>query len=558
MELFKYRNLALGSCFFLGALFFSFYFTTVTRVAILALAGIAIVLLCLAFAVKNGKRTLYCLCHFTPAMLFVILAMILSLIHFDKSELQKYCDNTPHQITATVTDVLYQKEYLGYYEIQLDSIDGDEFSDKLKLEMYTNPLKRGDVIKSVGIFTAFEQSSPFFDEAGYYLSHGITVSFSSDNYEIIGFSPMPITDFLENTNSFLDKRFEKVGVESTHAMLSALFLGNREHLDDSVQRDFWRIGLSHVLALSGMHITIIVTLFGYALYAFPIRRIFKELLLISTTVLFVGITGFSSSAMRAGVMVCLVYTLFFFGNRLSLTSALFFSVTILCVADPFSIFSTSLLLSFFALLGCIVSGRLIRRARLYKRVRSRLLRFVTFTFISSVFASLFTLPIISIQFGSFAILSPVTNILVAPLFSILIYLAPVFLIVADIPYFSDFVSWLCTKITELATSLGKWFSSTEDIVIPIINTPQFIGVIICAIFLFLLLIVKRRYSLHTLVGVFCGVLVFIGGSVFLHLQRANNAYAGAYNFNDGDIVFLENFGELTVFDISICMQSSKE
>ena len=550
MELFRYRNLALGSCAFLVSLFISFYVNNTVRIATLALAGAAFIFLILLTLIKRSKGTLNALCHLTPTFLFIVFAMILALIFFDKSKLEKHCDGKTHEIVATVEDVIYQTSYMGYYEVELSSIDGNDFSDKIKITLNAEPINRGDIINSKGIFYALNSSSLAFDEAGYLLSHGVTVGFVSDNFCLVGHKETPLFDFFESINEALDNQFAKINNESTHAMLSALFLGNKSQLNPSVQRDFSRIGLSHVLALSGMHITIIVTIFGYALYLFPIRRIYKELLLIIATFLFVGITGFSDSALRAGLMVCLVYTLFFFGNRTSLTSSLFYSVTILCIVNPYSIFSLSLMLSFFAMLGCIFSSKIIHRGRLFLKIRFKPVRFAVFTFISSVFACLFTLPLISVQFGTLAVLSPITNILVSPLLSLLIYFAPVFLIVADIPYISVGFGWVCTKTAELSTYLAQTFSSIDNIVFPIKSTFQFTGIILLSVFLLLLLLCKRKYLRYMSVGSVCGFLVFLGGTIALFCVRNSNVYAGIYSIEGDDVAFVENEGALTIIDIT--------
>ena len=558
MELFRYRNLALGSCAFLVTLFFSYYINTAIRIAILALAGVAILLLILIYTIKHKKCLFNILCRFIPTLLFIALAMVIAILFFDKTKLKGYCDSKPHKITATVDEVIYQTSYMGYYELKLEAIDGESFNDKIKLNLYAKPLERGDIIQSTGRFYELEHSDLGFDEAGFLLSHGITIGFTSDNFEIIGFEEMPIRDFFERTNYILDNQFAKVQDDNTHAMLSALFLGNKDSLSNETKRDFSRIGLSHVLALSGMHITIIVTLLGYAIYFLPIGRIYKELSLILATFIFVGITGFSDSALRAGVMVCLVYTLFFFGSRTSLTSALFYSVSILCIIDPYSIFSLSLMLSFFAMLGCTFSAKIIHRWRFFRIFKYRGLRFITLTFISSVCACLFTLPLISVQFGTLAILSPISNIIIAPLFSLLIYLSPIFLMVANIPYVSVVIGWICTRVTELATYLGKTFSSFDDIVIPIQDAPQFISIIAFSACLILLLVLSRKYLLCFSIFSLCGLLVFISGTVQLYVKRGNNSYAGGYSVDNQDIVFVESKGELTIIDITSTNGSSYE
>ena len=556
MELFRYRNLALGCCAFLVALFFSYYFNTVIKVATLVLAGVAILVLAIIYTVKRGKKSLNLITHITPSLILVMVAMLISLLVFNNNELEKYCDGESHHVVARVSDVNYQTEYLGYYELDLISIDHHKFNQKVSLTLSSEPLKRGDIIESIGHFSKIKPAVLGFDEASYNLSKGITINIESDNYNLVGNEPSDFLDFFEDANNFLDNRLKKIGNTDTYRMLSALFLGNKKSLSDSVKRDFSRIGLSHVLALSGMHITIIITMLGFALSTLRLPNSIKELLLLATAFLFIGITGFSDSALRAGVMTLIAFTLFFFGNRTSLISALFYSVAIICLIDPYSIFSVSLLLSFFAMLGCIVSSRLIHKVKFLKRMKSKILRFVVNTFISSIFALLFTLPITTVIFGNIAILSPLANIFITPHFSLLIYLSPAFLIVADIPFISDAIGWICIKTNQMATFLGSEASSFDNIVIPISSTLQLSAIAVICIFLFGLLIVKHKYRLHMLLSTMSGVVLLIVSSIILLVQRNNNTYIGGHSNGTNDIVFIEDAGDLTIIDVTKTSQGS--
>ncbi|MBO5262483.1 MAG: ComEC/Rec2 family competence protein [Clostridia bacterium] len=550
MELFKYRNLALGCCAFLIALFLSFYTTTLIRITTLCFSGVVLILLFIIYLTKRNSKSLNMVCHYSPALLFIMLAMVISLASFDKSELEKLCDEKEHSINATITQVNFQSNHFGAYTAELYEIDGEPFKDRIKATLYSSNLQRGDTISAKGYFSKIRHSDIGFDEADYLLSGGITIAFEGYDIEITGYVKFPVKDFLDGANSFLDTQLSKINDEDTHSMLSALFLGNKSLLSDSIKRDFTRIGLSHVLALSGMHITIIITLFGFAITPLPLPRTIKELLLILSTFIFVGITGFSESALRAGIMVCLVYFLFFFGSRANLISALFYSVTLICIFSPYSIFSLSLLLSFFAMLGCIISSKFIHRVGFLRNSKIKLFKFIIYTFISSAFASVFTLPLISIFFGSFTVLSLITNIVVSPLFSLLIYLSPVFLMASSVPYASTAIGFICIKVTRLATFLGEQFSKIENLIIPIINTAQLIGVLVISIFLLGVLICAKKHLKCMVLGCICGILIFIGGTVFLFVQRYNNVYVGGYSFLENDIVFIEDENEITVFDIT--------
>ncbi len=551
MELFRYRNLTLASFSFLVALFVSYYFNNVVRIATLALAGVAILLLLLVFALSRDKHCLDAIIRYTPTAIFIILAMVLSLIFFDKSKIEKYCDDEPHELTALVLDTHYDSSYLKSYEIRALEIDGEELDERLTMTLYSVvPIREGSTIKSTGYISRLKSSENFFDSAEYFRSKGITTAFESDSFTVLDIQEMDLASFLEAVNQALDMRFSKVDDEDTHAMLSALFLGNKEYLSKATQRDFSRIGLSHVLALSGMHIAIIVTLLGYALHPLPISKVWKEIILILATLTFVAITGFSESALRAGIMVCLTYTLFFFGNRLSLTTALFYSVTIICIITPFSIFSLSLQLSFLAMLGCMFSAKIIHSSHRLRILKSKPLRYVVYTLSTSTVISIFTLPLISVSFGQVSLISPISNLLLGPLFSVLILLSPVYLIVADIPYVSLFVAWLSKGITHACSSLGGAMSNLDNVTLPIINTAQFVGIILISVFIVCMLLLRKKLSSYLKTGCALGMLVFIGGSVFLFCQREANVYASAYNFKDSDIMCVEDSGEITVIDVT--------
>jgi len=551
MKIFKHRNLALASFSFLVTLFLSYYFNNILRIATLAFTGAAFLFLIIIFAVSRGQHGLGAIIRYTPTIIFVALAMVLSLIFFDNSRLEKYCDEKPHEITATVKDVLYSSAYFSTYEIEVSEIDGEEFSDSLSALIYSAiPADKGAIIKSTGYLHKHRDSNQGFDNKSYYLSKGIVAGFEGDSFSTVGTSKPTIQDYLKAANEFLDSRLSLVDDSLTHSMLSALFLGNKKHLDRSVQRDFSRIGLSHVLALSGMHIAIIVTLFGYALRPFPIHKVWKEVFLIFATLAFIALTGFSESALRAGLMACLAYTLYFFGNRLSLTTSLFYSVTAICIFSPFSIFSLSLQLSFLAMLGCIFSAKIIHSSQHLRHLKRKIPRYIIYSLLTSAIICLFTLPLASISFGQFSLLSPASNLLLGPMFSVLIFLSPVYLIVANIPFASDFVAWLCKSITHACSALGSAMSGCDNIVIPIISTSQLIGVSLTAIFIICMLLFGKKLFPYMKIGCCLGVLTFLCGSIFLFCQREYNSYATVFNFGDNDVLCIEDSGEITVIDVT--------
>ena len=86
MELFRYRNVALGCGCFLLTLVASFFFGTIFRVVTLALAGATALFLFAAFLIKRSVKIRNLLIRFTPCLILIAISATISIFQFDKSE----------------------------------------------------------------------------------------------------------------------------------------------------------------------------------------------------------------------------------------------------------------------------------------------------------------------------------------------------------------------------------------------------------------------------------------------------------------------------------------
>ena len=550
MELFNHRRLGLGCVMFLITLFISYYLNSTIKLATLVLAGVAFAFLLIICAVKRTNWIINALIHITAPILCVCIAIIVSIFTFDSDALSPYYEKEDVPFKGTIAEVIYTDDDVGFYLVNLHRVEENQISAKAELSIHGKPLNEGDVIEAAGSFSKIEKATVGFDHRAYRLSQNIHATIECDSYTYIESEPMLIQSILHKTNSFLDNRLRASKSDTTYSLLTALFLGNKSELSQSVKRDFTRIGLSHALALSGMHITIIVTVLSFALNALQIPRRAKNLLLVFATLFFVALTGFSNSAIRAGIMLSLVHILQLIGRRVSTESALLFSVTIICIVNPFSIFSTSLVLSFFAMQGCLISAKIIHSTRLFRKIRLKPLRYILASLISSLFAMSFTLPVIFIVFGNVAVLSPLTNLLISPIITLLIYLAPLYILVSSVPYLGPCVDWLCTKLTDATVFLCTKCASLDNILVPIISKIQALGVLLLTISVVALLIVKQKHLIHTVCCILLGALLFTIGSLITSHNSSSSVYLTAYSDTGGDFLVVEDEGKVTAIDIS--------
>lgn len=209
-------------------------------------------------------------------------------------------------------------------------------------------------------------------------------------------------------------------------VLSALVLGKTTELDSDLMQAYASAGAVHVLAVSGLHVALIyVLLKPFFLWVFGKRRARWLRCGIPVVLLWIyaALTGFSPSVLRAALM----FTSFIIGETYARTSdvfnTMFASVFILLVCDPKVIYAMGFILSYLAVAGIVVLTPMLKVLWISDY---RCLRKVWETITVSIAAQLATMPVTVFMFHSFPTWFIITNLVVVPLSSIVLYTALVF------------------------------------------------------------------------------------------------------------------------------------
>ena len=204
------------------------------------------------------------------------------------------------------------------------------------------------------------------------------------------------------------------------ALMQAMTLGIRDDLGD-LREIFAASGLAHILALSGLHVGILVLALGWALRPFGLRRYPLIILLI---IGFVFLVGFSPSVTRAALMtIAALLSLWLGGGRIAAWPSLALSALILLVWQPSWLFDISFQLSYLAVMGLLLFAGPLSKPILGDKPDLPFWHWKPLLVLSgivSISAQLSTLPLIASSFGSLPLLSPLVNILAIPLASVLV------------------------------------------------------------------------------------------------------------------------------------------
>ena len=194
-----------------------------------------------------------------------------------------------------------------------------------------------------------------------------------------------------------------------------MLIGMRDSIPEDLNNDYRAAGASHILVISGMHMSILVQFMLNALIGIGIRRRYAILLTSPAVLLLMAVSGFSSSVLRSGIMQIIWLTGLLIGRKPDSLNSLAIAALILLTANPFAIGDISFLLSFSASLGMItLSPRMVEfcTKNIDKPIRKhRITQFIV-PVTSSVSAILGALPVQLYTFGTLNVLSVLTSLLV--------------------------------------------------------------------------------------------------------------------------------------------------
>lgn len=202
------------------------------------------------------------------------------------------------------------------------------------------------------------------------------------------------------------------------ALIKGMCFGDRTALSEEVTDAFRTVGLSHLLAISGFHMTVIVLLTQVLLRALRIKKRLAALLTLPVMAGFVVLTGASRSTVRAGIMCGILLLGQCVRREADARNSLGAAILLLTAAQPFAVYDAGLLLSAGSVLGLLYLEPLFPRLRgakaeqpFWRREGRRVIMALWNGIRVTLTAVLPTLPVLALTFGSVPPLSPLANLL---------------------------------------------------------------------------------------------------------------------------------------------------
>ena len=310
--------------------------------------------------------------------------------------------------------------------------------------------------------------------------------------------------------SLLEKLYEN-GITGGHfGISSALLLGEDSQLHADIRDVYARAGAMHILCVSGLHVGVIFivlnSIFGFLKRSRPGRLLFPVLLM-ACIWFYALITGLAPPVIRASCMISFFILGNSMGRQKNVYNTLAASALLMLFLDPYLLFGAGFQLSYMAVLGIVSLQKPLNNLIYFKySIPDRIWSITTV----SIAAQLGTLPVVIYYFHQFPLYSLLTNLIVIPLSSFIIYAGFLLLFMPSLSIAASAAAWMLnTLISFMDAGVhlvdGIPYGLVEGIYIDIWMAAM-TGMIICCIAVFF--IAKRRQYL------FAGLFLILTFSVY--------------------------------------------
>ncbi|MBI5218032.1 MAG: ComEC family competence protein [Bacteroidia bacterium] len=232
----------------------------------------------------------------------------------------------------------------------------------------------------------------------------------------------PLFIYADKAQKYLLEIYKKSGLSGDEfAVASALTIGYTDKIDVEVKRAYSATGAMHILSVSGLHVGIVFVVFNFLLFfldKFKHGKIIKAVIIILLLWFYAMLTGLSAAVIRAAAMFTFVVIGRSFNRPVNIYNTLAASLIVLLVYNPFYLADIGFQLSYLAVLGIVFF-----QPRIYKLAycKNWLLDKIWALVSVSIAAQLITFPLCLYNFHQFPNYFLITNILVIPVSTVILY-----------------------------------------------------------------------------------------------------------------------------------------
>lgn len=396
---------AVGASYLIGLIFASIF----VKFVIFLICGIILLVisaLAVALLTKKYDITAVLLCCTIGITVYFAVSL----------QLDKAADpllGGTYDISATVTSKRTISTDSAVFTLESNTENG-----KVGILLYSDDIhaEKGDTLRFSAEFSKLFNTAAY-NTADRYRSDGITLSATLKSDIAVTKGDYPLS-FIDDYRNYLTDRIKTEFSDDSGALMLGIFTGDKSSLSDELYYDIKAAGVAHLTAVSGMHLTLIITILMALLSVTGIAGTYRIrfILTVVLTLCFTAFFGFTASVVRSGIMIITANIGAVFYRKSDCVTSVGLAVLLITLFDPLSCTDAGLILSAVTTLGAgaaapAISGKLTTA---FPRLNKKLCD----TLCVSFCAALAGIPLSAIYFGTFSVAGIFVSVIVLPFFTV--------------------------------------------------------------------------------------------------------------------------------------------
>lgn len=483
-------------------------------------------------------------------LLSIALGMLTFFIHADKNQANHYSKQPfepSNSIRAIVeTSIKPNAKYYKYF-VQINEFNSKEASGKLLLYVPKTNLKKlksGDEIwLKNSVYPIPKAFNPYqFDYANYMKKQNVLHQvYASENQIKIIQTHKNFSFHIEQLRNKLSSSFEIHHFEpKTKGIIEALLLGQRVDLDKETVADYSNSGVIHILAISGLHISILYFFIVFLLKPLKRFRFGKELQLIIVLILlwlFAFITGLPASVTRAVTLFSFVSIGAYFNRPKATFNAIAVSALLILLVKPNAIFDIGFQLSYAAVISIVLFQPFYKKLYFTK---NKIARYFIDIVLVSLAAQVGVLPLSLYYFNQLPMLFLLANLVIIPIATAVLIGGIIILILNfTIPSLAILLGKILAFLIEIMNQYIHWIAQFKG---GIITNISFSGLLTLLLYLVIISFIYWLYQTKAknFKPILIAILLFQLSYFGIKLSENKNTEALVLNAKSTTIVIKQN------------------
>lgn len=415
-------------------------------------------------------------------IIVILICLIISIGYVSILE-NKYSkiSDMPIKEMVTITSDIQEKEYKKVCTAKIVK-SNKKILINIKMSQNIPSIKYGDSLYIEGEFKQPEEARNYkgYNYKQYLKTKKIIGTVELEKAKILKSSN---GSFIHNIQKYIKDTINGILTDEEGNLLLAILLGDKDKLSEDIQESFKTSNLSHMLAVSGAHVSYMVLGLTYVLQNSIIGKKNGKIVCIIFLLFFMAITNFTPSVTRACIMAILTLFSGIIYRKSDVYTNISVAALITLIFNPYSLLDLGFQLSYGGTIGIIIFIKRIQE----KKSNSKVINYIKQMALVSVYANIIIIPIMMYHFNTVSLTFIISNIMASPILGIIVITGFLFIIASItvkpltrlIAIFIKPILSILIKISQICSKLP--FSSILVVTPYIFNVISYYAIILYCI-----------------------------------------------------------------------------